>query len=65
MIDSPPPVSPYIDGITMLAAQAELNNALYLYREGRSDDARRIARRSIALRPDFQQGRAFLAGIGE
>ncbi len=65
VIDSPPPVNRYITGITMLAARAELNNALYLEREGRNPEAEKAARRALSIRPDLGEAGTLLGRLGK
>jgi hypothetical protein len=53
-----------MDGITMLRAQAELNNALYLRFTGDTDRARIFVKRSLQVRPDYQDARRVAASLG-
>jgi len=65
VIDSPPRVNRYLEGITMLGAQAEVNNALYLERQGRIQEAKIAAGRATLIRPDFVRARSFLERLGK
>ncbi len=63
VIDPPSRTDRYTDGITGLAARAELGTALYLERRGMLPDAIRAAGRALAIRPDFPEARTLLGRL--
>ncbi|HLF13998.1 MAG TPA: hypothetical protein VI932_03790, partial [Bacteroidota bacterium] len=54
----------YTDAITMLAARAELGQALYLERRGLVTEALSAAGRSLAIRPDYAEAQSLLRRLG-
>ncbi len=63
VVDAPDRADRYTEGLTNLAARAELSAAIYLERQGMVTDALRAVRRSLEIRPDFPEARTFLARL--